>query len=254
MVDLGRISLRAQERGFVLGGVDTGKSTLAEALSVDFMARYPKARCMIVDTKPRFRAEWEVSGFSAKRRYRRWDHGPTVPGSVVIDDPAQLALAWQTGARWVIAQATEGRRQIPMVVACVAELFRTSRASQPSLVYVDETMDLFGVTGSPIGGDDAVIRVARSGRERGISGLYCSQRTRGIPATLMEELSKLYLLRVDFTKDLARLPEMGAPEAMARAMPTAERVFLYWTKAKYKQFYGPYTLALPRAPRAPRVA
>lgn len=249
-MDLSQISLRERERGLVIGGVDTGKSTVAEALLVDYANRYAARGCriLIADTKPRFRAEYEVSGWRTKRRYKKWDHGPHVAGSVVVTDPDQMDIAWKTGHRILVAQANTGR-EIPMVVACVSKMFEESRAGRPSLVYVDETLDFFRGNGSPIGGDDALVRVARAGRERGMSGLYGAQRAKGLPGTLLSELSKLYLFRVDYIEDLKRLREMGAPPEVLARMPMISHTFMYWTKSDYRRVYGPYKLDLPRRRR-----
>lgn len=236
------MSLRAKERGIVLGGTGTGKSWWEEALVVDFRRRYPKSRVLILDSKPRFRGEYEISGFRAKRRYKKWDHGPAVPESVVIGEPSDLKLAWGTDAHIAIAQDPDGEH-IPMLVACAAEFFSQSRASQPSLLVVDETMDFYrGSNGSPIGNNPALLRAARAGRERGLAALYCSQRTRGIPAQLMEELTKLYLFRLDYKDDAKRLLEMGAPREVIERMPKKKRQFVYWTKDDYDAVYGPYRL------------
>lgn len=102
-------------------------------------------------------------------------------------------------------------------------------------------MDFFHVNGSPHGGDDAIIRLARAGRERGTSVLYCAQRTRGIPATLLEEMDRLYALRIDYKADAKRLQEMGAPEF---PLPSEKHQFMYWWKGDYSHVWGPYKLAL----------
>jgi len=244
-VDLSRISLRERERGLLIGGTKTGKSWLAEALVVDFHRRYLAKHCRvcILDSKPRFRGEYEASGIKASRRYRKWDHGPAVPGSVVVSDPRDLELAWSTGASIVIAQARDGEN-VPMLADCAQEFFNSSRASRPTLLLVDETMDFYRSNGSAIGGSNALLRAARAGRERGLAALYCSQRTKGIPPQLLEELTKLYLFRIDYLDDAKRLREMGAPATITP--PRKERVFKYWTKDHYETVWGPYTLDLPR--------
>lgn len=237
------ITLRARERGLLIGGTNTGKSTLGEMLIVDFHHRYPSSRVLILDSKPRFRGEYLASGMSAKRRYRKWSHGSTVPDSVVVNSPDELDVAWSTGARIVIAQG-EGGRDVPSLIACARRFLDDSRANRPQLLFVDETMDFFSGNAQPRGGDDILIRVARAGRERGCAALYCSQRTAGIPAQLIEELTKLYLFRLDYGKDVKRLHEMGAPVTIAP--PREERVFMYWTKKQYDRVYGPYRLNLAR--------
>lgn len=247
-LDLGRISLRERERGLIVGGTDSGKSTLAEALMVDFHHRYAHrdGRILLLDSKPRFRGEHRANGRSAKGRYRGWDHGSTVPGSVVVDDPAELDLAWSQ-SRIVIAQTDDGERGIPMLTACAAAFLRSARARRPQLLVVDETMDFYRANGSAIGGDDVLKRNARAGRERGSGGLYCTQRTKGIPPQLMEEQKKLYLFRIDYAADVTRIWEMGAPRQMSP--PTEARVFYFWTKDAYGTVWGPYRLSLPRRAR-----
>ena len=242
---LADMSLRQQERGLVLGGVGTGKSTLADLLGQDFIHRYAAkhARRLILDSKPRYRAEHTVNGAPAKRRYKGWSHGAFIPGSVLVDDPDDLELAWKTGARTVIVSG-ESQRDIPRL-AYAAELFlKQARASRPQLLQVDETCDFFHTNGSPIGGNDSLIRVARAGRERGCGGLYGSQRTKGIPPTLMEEMTRLYCFRVDYKADIKRVQEMGAPPF---PMPTKKHQFMYWWKEDYDRVWGPYRLNLEAA-------
>lgn len=244
-IDLTRLSLRERERGFVCGGTDSGKSTLADFLGADFVARYAGrgGRRLILDSKPRYRAEYTVQGYKAARRYRHWAHGPLIPGSVVLDDPADLRLAWQTGARTVIAQGSSERpADIRRLVLTAQAFLDDSRASRPQLLQVDETLDFFHGNGAPRGGEDTITKSARAGRERGTAGLYCSQRTKGLPVTLMGELSRLYAFRIDYMADARRFQEMGAPPF---GLPRREHEFVYWWKADYQRVWGPYKLALP---------
>lgn len=233
--------LRRDERAFCVGGVGTGKSELSERLARLFCAHYARlgARRLIVDSKPRFRAEYTAQGTSAKRRYRKWSHGQYIPGSVVADDPRDLGLAFDQ-SNTVIVQG-QGAKDIPRLVSSVEWFLEHSRHSRPQLVQIDETMDFYHQNGSPIGGNDAIVRTARAGRERGTSGLYCAQRTRGIPVTLMEEMDRLYALRIDAKGDAKRLQEMGAPEF---ALPSEKQQFMYWWKGDYSHVWGPYRLDL----------
>jgi hypothetical protein len=242
-VDFSAISLRKSERALLAGGVEAGKSTLEEALIADWWYRYPNGRTLILDSKPRFRGAYDSNGRSAAHRYKHWDHGSYVPGSVVIDHPNQLDLAWSTGARIVIAQAA-GARTFPLLEATCNTFYDQSRAGRPQLLAVDEAMDFFHGNGTPIGGD-SLIRSARSGREIGLAALFCSQRTKGFPTQLMDYLAKLYLFRVDYIKDVQRTHEMGAPKDLRP--PDQQRQFRYWTKADYHTVYGPYQLQLGRS-------
>lgn len=224
-----------------MGGTGTGKSTLADVLGADFVERYrgKKARRLILDSKPRYRAEWQSNGISARRRYKKWDHGEVVAGSVVIDDPNDLEMAFKRGFQTVIIQG-ETRDDIPRLVHAASLFLKDSRTGRPQLLQVDETMDFFHGNGSPIGGSDAILRASRAGRERGTAALYCSQRTRGIPAQLMEELERLYAFRLDYKQDAKRFQEMGAPEF---PLPSEPYRFMYWYKSgNYNKVFGPYKL------------
>lgn len=240
---LDRISLRERERGLLIGGTGSGKSTLADVLGADWDTRYAgrAGRRLIVDSKPRYRAEWTARGQSAARRYRKWGHGQPVPGSVVVDAPDELDLAWKLGHRVVIVQG-EGAVDVPRLVATARRFYRQASAGRPQLLQVDETLDFFHSNGAPRGGDDVFAQVARAGRERGLAALFGSQRTRQVPATLLSELTKLYAFRLDYTADAKRFQEMGAPPF---PNPTEPHTFRYWTKDAYGSVFGPYRLSLP---------
>ena len=224
------------------GGVGAGKSVLADYLGADFTARYPKSHRLILDSKPRYRAAETINGTSAKRRYRSWGHGQPVLGSVLVESPEHLRLAWDMGWRVAIVQG-DGEAERPRMLDVVQEFYKQANARVPQLLQVDESVDWFGGTAMPKYGSDVIIRCARAGRERGLGALYCSQRTRAIPATLLEEMSRLFLFRIDYSADIKRLQEMWAPVDEA-TMPTQEYHFMYWTKKAYQDLYGPYKLAL----------
>jgi len=247
-ISLDQISLRVTrkdgaDRGFLVGGSGSGKSTLADLLGAEFVHRYygRGGRRLILDSKPRYRAQWTVSGTSAARRYKRWAHGQPIPGSVVVDTPADLTHAFALGHRTVIAQC-EDSRELPRLVATAAAFLRDARASRPQLIQVDETMDFYHGNGMPRGGDDTITKFARAGRERGNAVLYCSQRTKSIPATLMSELNRLYALQLDYLADAKRLQEMGCPPF---ELPQRPYEFRYWFKGDRATVFGPYRLDIP---------
>lgn len=242
-VQLDQISLRQKDRGFVVGGSGYGKSVLADLLGADFVSRYWRqgGRRLIADSKPRYRAAYSVTGRSAQRRYKHWDHGRVIPNSVVVDTPADLRLAWDTGYRTVIVQG-EGSRDIPRLVAACSLFLKDSRARRPQLLHINETLDFFHGNGAPRGGDDVLIRAPRAGRERGTASLYESQRTRGIPASIMEEMNRCYRFLIDYEADAKRLAEFGMPP---HEPPADEFLFLYWTKMARSKVWGPYTVDVP---------
>lgn len=256
---LAHISLRRRERGFLAGGTQTGKSTLSEYLRTDFVVREPRARVHIADTKPRYRAERRVTGRTAKRLYKGWDHGAFVPGSVLVESPEDMDTAWATGARITICSS---RRFAIAQDECAAHFYESAKKATPRLLIVDEAIDFFSGNGMPRG-TGAIVDASRSGAEQTLAELVCSQRTRGISAQLMEHMTKLYAFALDAREDAARYAEFGAPVAVVRVkgalprpmwvtasgtrpLPERAQVFDYWTKADRARVYGPYRLDLPR--------
>lgn len=236
------ISLRERERGFLIGGTGSGKTTLEEMLIYDFSDRYPKSRILILDTKPRFRAEYLVNGLSAKHLFKHWAPSDTIPGSVLIRRADQLNDAWRLGAKVVIAQC-ELQEERKYLVDCAEAFFKSARHSRPQFLCVDETADFFHMNGAPIAGSsDALIRTARAGRERGTAALYCTQRAKSIPGSIIEELTQLYLFMLDSEDQLKRCVEAGAPKWIQA--PEVEHQFYLWTKRDRKRVYGPYRVAL----------
>jgi hypothetical protein len=240
-IDFGEISLRERERGFLLGGTGSGKTTLEEFLIADFSNRYESSRILILDSKPRFRAEYFANGLPAKRAFKHWKPSSTIPGSVLIREASQLEDAWRLGARIVVAQC-ERQAERYRLVECAEKFYNTARHTRPQLMCVDETADFFHQNGAPIGGSDALVRIARSGRERGTAALYCSQRAKSIPSSIIEELTQLYLFVLDGRADLKRCVEMGAPEWIEPPEDPFE--FMLWSKRDRKHVYGPFQVAL----------
>ena len=224
----------------MLGGTGSGKSTLSERLFLQFRRDFPTSRVLILDSKPRFRAEWTPQGIKATRRYRSWDHGPLVPDSVAVHTLAEFDEVWSRDYPVIVAQVTDENDDVGPLTEIAQRFFRRSRASVPQLLVVDEGMDFYTESASPVKGSlPSIKRTSRAGRERGMALLFCSQRSRNIPVQIMSEMSKLYLFRLDFVNDTKRLMEMGAPDMDC---PEDDHLFYYWTKTNRKTVYGPYKL------------
>ena len=248
-LDLSQLSLRSlpgrgADRAYVVGGSGSGKSELADQLGFDWDRRYwnKKGKRLILDRKPRYKAQWNINGTKATRRYKNWDHGPLVYGSVLVEEPRDLEMAWKLGYHVAVCQG-DSDSDIPRMLAVAEEYHKRARASQPQLLQVDECLLFFGPTGQPKGGNDILKTYVIAGRERGVASIFCSQRTKGLPPSIMEELNRLYLFRLDYKDDFKRLQEMGAPVEM-EDVPTEEHEFMYWTKASYRDLWGPYKLDL----------
>jgi hypothetical protein len=239
-VELGRLSLRSGENALLAGGTQVGKSTLSDELWRDFLHRYYRrgARVHISDTKPRYRAQWLPNGRPASKLYKKWGagYGEHVAGSVLVETPDDMELAWKTGARVTICSTK--RWQINQD-ACIAHFDEEAKGSRPQLLVVDETKDHFSGNGMAKG-RGSLVDVARAGNERGEGGLYCTQRTKGIGGDLMEMMRRLYAFRLDNKTDAKRFQEFGAPEF---PLPTREHQFRYWWKGDYERVWGPYQLS-----------
>ncbi len=244
-MDLDTISLRATERGLLLGGSGSGKSTLMHALIKDFVNRYRRGRCrvLVLDTKPRWQASRHWTGRSVASLYKGWDHGEQIAGSVLVEHAGDLEAAYETGAFVVICQGDpDNPHDLVRMLGVAAQFLNKSRAKRPQLLCVDELLDFYHPNGAPRGGSSALIRAVRTFRERGTGVLYASQRTRGIPAQIMEEMSKAWIFRLDYEADAKRLVEMGAPAAIVEAIPADDWDFIYWTKLARSRLWGPYRL------------
>lgn len=232
MPSLDQIAVHRSERGLVLGGTGTGKSTLVEYLMQHFLAEFPRGRVLVLDSKPRFRAEWLPDGTSAERRYKRWGHGEITKGSMAVSiygNPRDaLNTAWMMKTRIAIAQTDNMAERLHLLRILDAFFKQAHAKRRQQLVVVDETLDFFHGNGSPLGGNDAILRVARAGRELGVSGLFGSQRAKGIPIQLRSELSQAYIFRLDHGTDVRELWEFGYPRDAQ--LPTEKFQFSFWHK------------------------
>lgn len=239
MPDFSEIALRqtkqGAQRGLVTGGSGSGKSTLSEYMITDFVETYKKGRVVIADSKPRFRAEYELTGLKAKKRYARWDHGAYIPGSVVGDltqSDGGLDAAWRMGARVVILQ-TNRTSELGGILRGLNAFFEQARASRPQLMVIDEMADFFGNNGQPVPGlpvdyRDVILRTARAGRELGLGLLASMQRPVGVPKAVVQELTKLYLFRLDNVDDMRTLWDLGIPTDIEP--PLYDHEFRYWQR------------------------
>lgn len=240
---LGHIALPRRGRGLCVGMTESGKSTLAERLIADWRQQYgAQARVLIIDSKPRFRAETQLSGLSAKPLYKHWDHGAAVPGSYRLDlanPSAELKGVWRYGGQVAIAQGP--RQHLPWLKYAADRFYNDSRAKYAQLLYVDELADFYDSTGHSSAGDP-FLQAVRSGRERGVSVLAASQRPRAIPKSVITELTNLYLFDLAYDKDLEHLQEMGLHEPVDMARIRRNPHSFYFFSRKEPGAAGYYRL------------
>ena len=233
---LERIALQQRGRGLCLGITGSGKSVLEEKLFHHWLATQPRPRVLILDSKPRFRAQWELSGFSASHRYKKWRRGPSVPGSYALDFTAsegvrgQLRQVWRLGSHIAIAQAPQSWRldaKLMALRAAAAAFYNDSRDSYSQLVVVDELADFFNTSGFAKAGDE-LLQIVRSGREMNVALLGACQRPKGLPKSFLTELGQAYVFRLVNDDDMEHLEEMGLPGTAAP--PDQDFTFLYFAR------------------------
>jgi len=233
-----------RERMILIGGTQVGKSTAEAQILASVRAREPKSLHLILDSKPRFRAEWTLTGI--KKRYRGMDHGELIPGSVLVEDPKDLDLAIARGYTVMICQVKDQEHANPKRLTWMAQhFFEKSRSKVLRYLWVDEILDFFTVNGqAKTGSAPSIQAVARAGAERGMGLVVCSQRTKGVPPEIISMMSKLLLFMLDNKDDVKHLSWMGAPANLEA--PDDNYEFYFWDKAHRKRPPELLTITLPK--------
>ena len=229
--------MHASDRGILIGANGTGKSTLAEYVLSAFRDEYPNARIAVLDTKPRWRAEWQADGRPARKLYRKLAKGDTIPGSMTISRAQDWPIVWDQDtnpSQSVIVQRLHGSMSdnLRFQVGFLEKFFQTQDARRPSLVYIDEGMDFFTGSSSARGGSDIVQRCFRAGRERGLATLIGVQRPISINLQCLTETSWCALFRINFKNDVRRLWEMGWPQSTGPPSYDQDHCFRLWRSGR----------------------
>jgi len=102
------------ERTATFGGTRAGKSGLQDMTLRHVQLTRPSAMQVVVDSKPRYRAETERGKFrrgrrNASYRYESWEKGPVIPNSVVVDiwDEKPFESLFKTPGEVAIMQSGE---------------------------------------------------------------------------------------------------------------------------------------------------
>jgi DNA helicase HerA-like ATPase len=225
-------------RSMILGRTGSGKSTLLDILMRRYLSTYNNSRVLIVDSKPRFKAQWNPDGTQARRHYRNWSRGEYVEGSYRVDIytnniKSNLDAIWQARGRVAIAQVRPGDIADLRALERVAAVFYGEYSDRiPRLIVVDELADFFELRRT---GGGIFWQTARSGRELNVALMAGSQRPSYIPTVVMTESDRLYLFTLDYSEDMKKVYSMGVPKSVP--VPTIDHSFFFWDK--FKRFEEP---------------
>jgi hypothetical protein len=233
MVDIGAITPGPAERSATIGGTRAGKSALEEWRMRHVQQTRPMCMPIIVDSKPRFRAETERGPFrngrkDAKRRYENWTAGPVVPNSVLIDiwDEKPFKDVWNRPGEIAVMQGGEladWKRMLYLLNGFVGANIK----GRERLIYVDEVLDFYGRNTLGIDSkNDVFLRAARAGGERNIGLWISAHRVRGLPPLMIAMLSRITLFHLRTDADMKYLQESGIPDAKS---PEGNYTFRQWT-------------------------
>lgn len=219
-MDISELCPLPGQREIVFGGTRAGKSAYQEWETRCIAQSRPDAMQIIVDTKPRFRAETEPMRINpwkrknAAHRYETWASGPVVPNSVVIDihaahpfrgmfaNPGEIVIM-QSG------EADDWRRMLVILNGFV----KANIKNRERRIIVDEALDFYtrntwGI--SPR--NDVFYRASRAGGERNIGLSLGAHRVHGLPPLVLSMCSVFVLFHLRQDRDMRYLHEYGIPD------------------------------------------
>src|SRR5713226_8330643 len=151
---IGSLIPQPGERAAIFGGTRAGKSAFMEWSLREIQKQRPNAMQVLVDTKPRFRAETERGRFrrgrkSAAYRYETWTKGPVVPNSVVVDinDDHPFRDIWSNPGEVAVLQSGEAddwKRMLQLLDGFVKAQIK----DRERRIIVDECLDFTSGTRS----------------------------------------------------------------------------------------------------------
>lgn len=220
-MDIDEVSPGKGERVIVLGSSRSGKSVLADHMHMHIQKVRPSSEILLLDTKPRFRAEVERVGpgmryvRSAEHHYKTWEKGPVIPGSYRHDLAIKnLRPYWKDDdpCRTVILQSERDWERGEMLELADTHWFEKRKKGADRILRVNEMLDFYYGNGVCVNSRHNVpLKVNRAGGERGFSGIYESQRTRGMPLQLIEEATTICLFHLKYEDDMKFLWQNGVP-------------------------------------------
>ena len=221
------------ERSLVFGRSRTGKSAYQEWVARTVSDQRPNAMQILVDTKPRFRAETERMPVnpkgrrSAAWRYKGWAKGPVVPNSVAVDmDSAHpFRGLWTRPGEIAILQGGDSRDWHRMLFLLTG-FVNAQIGSRERRIVVDEVLDFYQrITFGIDMKHDIFYRTARAGGERGIGLDLGAHRVHGLPPLVISQMSCITLFHLANNKDMDYLRDYGITDAES---PEGDYIFRHY--------------------------
>jgi hypothetical protein len=208
------------ERHMIFGGTRSGKSSFQDWSLRTVQATRPDAMQILVDTKPRFRAETERGPFgrgrrNAAHRYSSWSKGPVVPNSVALDlwDDNPFRGVFQRPGEIAVLQSGESQ-DWKRILALLQAYTKANVSGRERRVIVDECLDFYqrntwGIDPK----NDVFYRVARAGGERNIGLDMGAHQVSGVPPLILKMLSRATLFHLRTDRDMKYLQDIGIRDA-----------------------------------------
>jgi hypothetical protein len=227
------------ERTIIYGGTRTGKSSYADWCARCIQEERPEAMILLIDTKPRFRAQYVAWGPGYRWRkdasylYKSWESGPVFPNSVVM--PLDIDLSgsnpfsgfWRNPGELVVLQSGDSTDR-PKMMKIMRAFVNMNPKRRERLIWVNEGMDFYQRNSmSVVSANDVILDAARAGGERGVGILFEAHRPKGIPPLLNTLASRVAIFHLRMSEDLRQLSNLGIPET--DEMPDGNYVFKHYT-------------------------
>lgn len=235
MTDFSALVAEPGERHLVAGTSRAGKSSYQDWEMRYVQEHRPTAMQVLVDTKPRFRAETEKSWQgptkrrSAAYRYTSWAKGPVVPNSVLVDLYSEHPFRglWKKPGEIAIMQSGEEIDWKRMLVLLNA-FTKAQIGGRERKINVDEVLDFYGRnTMGIMPKNDVFYRAARAGGERAIGIQLGAHRIHGIPPLIRTVLSRVSLFTLTDDADMRELRVCGIHDPES---PKERFTFRQWCK------------------------
>jgi hypothetical protein len=211
----------------------------------------PECAQLLLDSKPRYRAEKKRHPWfpkqrqDAKRLYESWASGPTVPNSVHVDIWADHPFRglWQREGEHrgeIAIMQGETRTDHLRMLALAMAFVKAQWKDRERRMAFDETLDFYGRNGYSIDGqNDALYLAARAGGERGIGTEFGAHRVLGLPHLILMQVSRVNLFHLVADSDMKHLQQtVGIRDATS---PEGDFVFRQWVKKPGGTLSEPFT-------------